>query len=280
MRAARVFASELSARRDLPPLSPQGADLLPELTPGMPAGFIEAESVQAAGPSALRLGQRFDFLSEADAEGASRILAAEKPEDLAQVFAYLAKSLPETASRLFARLPAKTQAEASASLLQLSATDPDKLAAIEDRLKISLVNGLSGSERLAAILSRVPSEARADLLGRLAASDSAGATEIESRLFVFEDLSALPDADFRRLLSEVPFEVWGTALRGAPQDLLIRVLNDLPKGPQEQVRQEASSPQAKDKITAARSKVLDAFFLLSSKGLIHVERLGTAGEIL
>lgn len=282
VRSARVFASELSARRapDFPPPPLQGGgELLPELTPGMPAGFIEGEKA-AAGPAALALGQRFDFLAEADAEGAARILAGEKPEDLAQVFAYLAKTLPETASRLFARLPAQAQAEASSSLLRLNATDPGKLAEIEDRLKVSLVNGLRGSERLAAILSRVPSEARTDLLGRLAASDLAGAEEIESRLFVFEDISALSDADFRRLLSEVPFEVWGTALRGAPQDLLKRVLNDLPKGPQEQVRQEASNPQPKDKITAARSKVLDAFSQLSGKGLIRLERFGTEGEIL
>ncbi|MEK7388945.1 MAG: FliG C-terminal domain-containing protein [Elusimicrobiota bacterium] len=281
IRAARVFAMELSARR--PPeaaLSAPQTELLPELTPGMPAGFIEAESTQGSGAAQLSLGQRFDFLRQADVEGAARILAAEKPEDLAQIFAYLAKTLPDTASRLFARLPAQMQADASASLLKLHATDPDKLAEIEDRLKVSLLNGLSGSERLATILSRVSSEARTDLLGRLAERDMAGTEEIESRLFVFEDISTLADADFRRLLGELPFETWGAALRGAPHEILARVLAEIPKGPQEQIRQEASNPQPKDKINAARSKILDVLHQLAAKGLVHSERLGSEGEVL
>ena len=280
VRAARVFAMELGSRRSMEPLPAQGGELLPELTPGMPAGLIEASSSGSGDGPVLALAQRFDFLVEADAAGAARILAGEKPEDLAQVFAYLSKTHPETASRLFARLSADAQADASASLLKLSVMDPERLAEIEERLKVSVANGMRGSERLAAILSRVPSEARMDLLGRLAVNDSSGVAEIESSLFSFEDIRALSDPDFRRLLSEVPYDIWGAALRGSPQDLLQRVLNDLPQGPNEEVRQAAAAPQAKDKISAARSKILDAFFQLSAKGLIHVDRPGMDEEIL
>ncbi len=281
VRAARVFAMELGHRRPMETLpAAQGGELLPELTPGMPAGLIEASRAGSGDGPVLALGQRFDFLVDADASGAARILAGEKPEDLAQVFAYLSKTHPETASRLFARLSGDTQADASASLLKLSVMDPERLAEIEERLKVSVANGMRGSERLAAILSRVPSEARMDILGRLAVNDSNGVAEIESSLFSFEDIRALSDPDFRRLLSEIPYGTWGAALRGAPQDLLQRVLSDLPQGPNEEVRQASAEPQAKDKISAARSKILDAFFQLSSKGLIRIDRPGMDEEIL
>ncbi len=282
VRGARVFAKELVSRREsaLGPAAAMG-EPLPELMPGSPAGLVEGGFGGESGTVPVAaMGHRFDFLETADVAGATRILAEEPPADLAQIFAYLAKLAPETASRLFSKLPADVQAEASAALLKLKSVDPDRLLVIEERLKVLVVNGLRGSQRLATILSRFPGDERATLLGRLAGSDSSGVEEIQSQLFAFEDFDTLSPADLRRVMGAVPYESWGLALRGAPQSLVDRVLSELPEGPRGLVREEAATPQPRDKVVAARSKILDTVLDLAAKGQVRLEQSAGAEETL
>lgn len=123
VRGARVFAVELSSRRivgDLGGAVIVGGEPLPELMPGSPGGLVLVGG-ESEGPP--------------DAAAAARALALETPADLAQFFAHLAKTDPETATRLFSKLPADVQAAASAILLQLKAVDPNRLSKIKERLE-------------------------------------------------------------------------------------------------------------------------------------------------
>jgi len=285
VRGARVFAKELTKRGGGQGGGDSGelGDPLPELMPGSPAGLVEAEGVgeDAEAGAFPALGRRFDFLETADAAGAARVLADQPPIDLAQIFAYLAKIAPETASRMFSKLPADIQAEASASLLKLKTVDPERLSEIEDKLRSAIANGLRGSERLATILSRFPGEERAMLLGKLASrEDSRSVEEVERMLFSFEDFVTLSAADLRRVMSAVPYELWGTALRGAPETLINNILSELPDGPRNLVREESLIPHPKDKVVAARSKILDTFLDLAAKGQITLDRGAGAEETL
>ncbi|MBI4060244.1 MAG: hypothetical protein HY403_02320 [Elusimicrobia bacterium] len=280
VRGARVFAMELTSKQGRgEQAEPGAAEPLPELMPGSPAGFAAAGVESAASPAGT-LGRRFDFLEAADAADVARILAEEAPADLAQVFAYLAKQAPETASRLFSKLPSEAQAEASTVLLKLKAVDPDRLSEIEERLKNLVANGLRGAQRLASILSRVPGEERSMLMDRLASRDSRGVEEIQSQLFSFEDFGALSPADLRRVMGAVPYELWGTALRGVPLGLVDRILSELPEGPRGLVREEAGTPQPKDKVVAARSKILDTVLDLAAKGQVRLDQRAGAEETL
>lgn len=277
----RVFARELTSRRILGSLSGEASEMgepLPELMPGSPSGLIEVGAGgDSRAASGAALGRRFDFLETADAAGAARVLAEETPADLAQIFAYLAKLSPETASRLFSKLPAEVQAEASAVMVKLKAVDPARLSEIEDRLRAMVANGLRGSQRLAAILSRFPGDEREVLLGRLASRDSSSAEEIESQLLSFEDFEALSPSDLRRVVGAAPYELWGTALRGASQSLINRVLTELPDGPRGLVRDEAAVPQPRDKVVSARSRLLGVFLDLAAKGMVKLD-LGAGME--
>lgn len=281
VRGARVFARELTVKQSHAEGGSAGmGEPLPEFLPGSPAQLVEGGGGDGESAPLPALGRRFDFLETADTAGAARVLAEEPPGDLAQVFAYLAKLSPETASRLFSRLPADVQIEASAAILKLRAIDPDRLSEIEDRIKVMVANGLKGSQRLATILSRFQGDAREMLLGRLASRDKSGVDDIESQLFSFEDFGALSPADLRRVMGAVSYEQWGTALRGAPASLLNRVLAELPEGPRALVREEASVAQPKDKVVAARSKILDTFLDLAAKGQVRLDRDADAEETL
>lgn len=287
VRGARVFANELTARRERTVHEYREAaglgEPLPELMPGSPAGLAEAggaAGLSFGAPPFAALGGRFDFLESADPADAARVLSEEPAADLAQIFAYLAKLAPEIASRLFAKLPPDIQAEASTAILKLKAVDPDRLSEIENKLRASIANGLRGSQRLATILSRFPGDDRAMLLERLAERDGAGVEAVESQLFSFEDFDTLSPADLRRVIGAVPYELWGLALRGAPQALAGKVLAELPDGPRGLVRDEASVLQSKDKVVAARSKLLNVVVELAAKGLVRLERGAGAEDTL
>jgi flagellar motor switch protein FliG len=256
---------ELSSRARAEPAS--AAETLPELSPGA-AGFLEADAAggQATEASTPLLGRRFDFLVGRDPDLVARAVSAEKPEELSLFFGHLAESIPDLASRLFAHLSPEVQAEVSQSLMKLSVADPDRLTALEDRLRQAIEHGVMGSQSLGRILSRVPGDARADLLGRLAARDARGVEEVERHMFSFEDLEGIGAASLRRLLGAVSYETWGPALRGAPRALIEAVLSDLPDGPREMVSAASAVPQPREKIEDARSKILDAYFALGAKG--------------
>lgn len=283
VRAARVFATELGRRRVDPEALPAG-EPLPELIPGAPPGLLDAgdgDALPAPGGEALpALGRRFDFLLDRDPAQCAHALAGEKPEDVALVMGYLAEAMPEVASRTFSLLTPEFQAEVSARLLKLRIADPDHLSEIEERLKRSVEHGLQGTERLGRILSRVPLDTRSDLLGRLTVRDEEGAADVERHLFTIEDLETLNAVELRRLIGAVPYDVWGFALRGVPAGVVDRVLAELPDGPRELVRDILSSPQPRDKVLDARSKVLDARGALAAKGEIKLGTSEAGSELL
>ena len=264
----RSLGRELTARARPEP-APAAAETLPELSPGA-AGFLEADAPGGeAGGAAPLLGRRFDFLIDSDPDLIAQAISAEKPQELSLFFGHLAESIPDLASRLFAHLPSGVQAEVSQSLLKLSVADPERLTAIEERLRRAIENGVMGPQSLGRILSRVPGDARADLLGRL---DARAVEEVARHMFSFEDLEGIGPAPLRRLLGAVSYEAWGPALRGAPRALIEAVLLDLPEGPRELVRAASAAPQPREKIEEARSKILDAYAALEAKGELALGR--------
>ncbi|MFI5363344.1 MAG: FliG C-terminal domain-containing protein [Elusimicrobiota bacterium] len=273
---------ELARARQEPEKASGSAEELPELSPGA-AGFLEGEATSganASGPAAPMLGRRFDFLLGRDPDLIVRAVSTEKPEEISLFFGHLAESIPDLASRLFAHLPPEFQAQVSQSLLKLSVADPERLTALEERLRQAIENGVMGPQSLGRMLSRVPGDARADLLGRLAARDSRAAEEVERHMFSFEDLDGLDAAALRRLLGAVPYETWGPALRGAPRNLIEGVLTDLPEGPRDLVRAAVEVPQPREKIEEARSKILDAYAALLAKGELAVSGPKKGGELI
>jgi flagellar motor switch protein FliG len=78
----------------------------------------------------------------------------------------------------------------------------------------------------------------------------------------------------------VAYEVWGPALRGAPAELIDRVLADLPEGPRQMVRDLAATPQPREKINEARSKILDALSAFAAKGEVDLGRPAEGSELV
>lgn len=252
--AGRAPASRTEPAHFLP------GEPLPELSSAA-VGLLET----GRGEAPPLLGRRFDFLIGRDPGLISRALEPESAQELAVFFAHLSESIPELASRLFARLPAPAQTAVSEALLKITAADPARLNAFEDRLRAAVENGVLGPRSLGRILSRVSGAVRSDLLSLLAARDPRSAEEVERHVFAFEDLAGLETSALRPLAAAVPAETWGAALRGAPPGLAERVLSSLPDAARSAARAAAATPHPRDEVAEARAKVLDALAARAEK---------------
>ena len=255
----------------------EGAE--PELLPGgMPSLSDEGEPAAAGGAPAAgegpmpMLGHRFDFLTAHKPADLAHLIGGEPPEDLALLFATLSASHPDLSAAVFAAFDPNARASVSRALAGMTIVDPERLEALESRLKNLVDFGVRGPQRLGTILSRLPLDERDLLFRDVVASNPKVAEELEQSLFSFEDVVSLKDADFRRLIIAVPYAVWGLALRGSPENVVNRVLSELDEGTQSILKEGMASPQPRMKIMEARSKVISQTLLMSSKGEIVLQR--------
>jgi len=289
IRSVRVFAAEIMGRRNLPPppaysgpgwpgasVSPGDAGLM--TAGGLPSLAEPVEDVTEGARPAL--GRRFDFLTGKPRGDVAALISKETPSDLALLFANLSDTDPDMASRLFSQLPAVLQAEVSQALTRLDISDPERLSMLESRLRTAVDFGVRGPEKLGKILSRLPSDERDGLLGDLMSWDPGKAESVEKSVFAFEGIAELKPEDLRRLIVTVPYKVWGTALRGMPEEIVSRVLQELPAGPRGTVRDVVDAPQSREKVLEARSQVLSNLFDLSAKGQVVIEREGASPELI
>ena len=281
--AIRTFVLELAAHR-----APPSGDALPAarlrneadspelLSGGMPSLDVEGEEQPLADAAPVPLlGQRFDFLTSRNPTDLTKLIGSEPPQELALLFATLTASHPDLAASLFSALEPSARAAVSLSLAGMTSADPERLEALENRLKNMVNFGVRGPERLGEILSRLPLNERESLVRDVVSTNPAIAQELERSLFSFEDVFQLKDADFRRLISAMPYADWGLALRGAPKNLVDRILAELDPGPQGMLKEALESPQPRAKILETRSKILSRTLTMAARGEIALQREST-----
>ncbi|MBI3298918.1 MAG: hypothetical protein HYZ75_12180 [Elusimicrobia bacterium] len=291
LRGVRILLRELgtiaSSRFErIPQTSVQGgAASGPErpmelLGGGLPSlADLGADPSLAAGGRLPALGRRFDFLIEREPQEAARRLASENADELALLFSQISESAPDAAGRLFESLPPPLQTSVAAALARLSEADPRKVDDLEERLRARFESGIEGPRRLGALLSRVPPETREEVLGGLISGDPDAARDVESALFPFEALAGLERRDLRRLITAVPQEVWGLALRGTTADLSDKILAEFPLEVKAVVGSVLRQPQSRDKVMAARGRILAEARAMSERGLIVLGGEGAASLI-
>ena len=287
LRVTRTFVSEVAALRSQPAqetavavraVGAQPLDVEGEIMPGSAPTLAELGFAPAAGGggAAPALGRRFDFLTARPSDEAARLLSDETPEDLSLLFCHLSDTSPEVAGRLFESMPSPRQALVAGALARLTQADPRKVEELEDRLRARFESGVEGSRKLGSLLSRVPPETREEVLGGLFTGDPDAAREVERAVTPFEAIFPLERRDLRRLISAVPQEVWGVALRSAPAEFTQKVLAELPAASRAALTAVLEQPQPKNKVLEARSRILAEASALASRGLIALGEAGAA----
>ncbi|MBI4374999.1 MAG: hypothetical protein HY549_00975 [Elusimicrobia bacterium] len=289
MRVVRTFVAEIANRRYGPePITGQAqpslpgaqAAPLPELLPGGVPSMMGESGALPGAPGTPALGRRFDFLSSREPQELSKLLVDETPDDLALLFAYLADSNPELAATVMQALPAATQSAVSQSLARLNMADPERLAMLENRLKTLAEFGVRGAERLGKILSRLPALDREGIISEIVSSNPDAAREVEKSLFAFEDIARLKPNELRRLIMSVSYPEWGLALRGAPGELVQKVMEQLLPGTQKLLQESMETPQPRHQVQEARSTILSHVYDMAARGEIALNREDASTELI
>ena len=189
-------------------------------------GGLDAARAGAIRPrvEAATEGTGFDLAETASAEALAAFLAAEHPQTAAVVLSRLSA---RTAADALAELPAETRGDVIRRLSLLAPPPASALAsldaALRQRFGPGAATGPSGVKRAADILMQSGRDTGRGVLDDLQARTPELAGQIESLLFVFEDLAGLADRDLARVLSEADQGALARALSGADAALTDRV---------------------------------------------------------
>ncbi|MFH1619448.1 MAG: FliG C-terminal domain-containing protein [bacterium] len=218
-------------------------------------------------------GGQFSFLDTIPVNEILHLLEHESSEEMALLIAFLADKKPHISSKLLLTFPVEKRSEITKYMMSLKEADPDRLAALEDRLRTRTETTLKGSDKLGKLLSFMDAGDRSNILGDLSIADPEGSAKVEQSLITFEDICKLASENLRPVVTSVSYQNWGTALRGMPRETSETILALFPGDIRPVVEDIIATPQNKDKIVAARSGIVTSAMSLAEKGKIS---LGTS----
>jgi flagellar motor switch protein FliG len=258
--------------RDAVELSTRGDEKKPSRrdAPAAPATAGDKPSGDAADdPLAGLRGMSVDHLAAA--------LQQEQPRTVALV---LGRLEADRAGEVLKRLPSELRREVSPRLGQTVEVNPLLLPRIAQAIarKAQLLSERPAKpsddakyKRMADMLRQLDKEARAEMLTALEGHDAQTAARVREFLYQFEDLLNIEDRSIQKLLTEIDSKTLATAIKGAPEDLALRIFDNLSKRARETLTEEmeflGSTPAAQ--VQQAQKVIIDA-----------IQRLDQAGELV
>ncbi len=123
-------------------------------------------------------------------------------------------------------------------------------------------------KRLAAMLRAMARKDRAQMLEALEEKDAETAQRVKQLLYVFDDILCVEDRSLQKLLAEVDSPTLVSALGGADERLVEKIMNNLSKRARESLTEEIelNGNADPDAIEEARKAVCDAMARLDQEG--------------
>jgi flagellar motor switch protein FliG len=121
---------------------------------------------------------------------------------------------------------------------------------------------------VAEILNVIDRPTERSLLENLAQEDAELVDDIRRLMFVFDDIAKLGDRDIQTLLKNVDSAQWAMALKGAPEELREKILNNMSKRAADMLREEMEylGPVRASAVEQAQQQVVDIVRRLEDSG--------------
>lgn len=229
----------------------------------------------------------FEFMRSMASEEVAQLLDGESPQTIALVVSGVR---PAMAGKILDGLELDLQADVARRVATMPPADPRILQDIDRGLREKasqlgdgdLPGALppSGVDQLASILQGAGRATERQVLEGLEAVDPELAEAVRAKMFTFEDMVKLTDKDLQLVLRDVDGKDLVLALRGVPEELMARVLENMSSRAAEQLKEdlEMQPPQKRAVVEEAQTKVVTAIRNLDEAGQIALPMADEGGE--
>ena len=206
------------------------------------------------------------------------VLAEEHPQITATVLSQLEG---DHAAKVLEALPADMRQDVILRVARMEVLDPRAMEELDRVLESQLgklqktpPRAVKGTNNAAAILNATNVALENELLDSLRATDMALGDSVKELMFVFDNLLALDDRGFQRLIRELAIESLVIALKGIDEELADRFFNNMSERAADILKDDmdAKGPVKLSEVEEAQKEVLQAALDLAEQGEIRLGR--------
>ena len=219
-----------------------------------------------------------DALHWMAAEAIAEVLVEEHPQIAATVLTQLED---DHAAEVLALLPEELQKDLILRIARMQELDPRAMEELDrvmssqlGKLQKSPPRKVEGVNNAAAILNATSSSMEKFLLESLQSTDQELGDEVKEKMFVFDNLMALDDRGFQRLIREIATEHLVVALKGVDMTLQERFFNNMSERAADILKDDmdAKGPVKVSEVEAAQKQILITAQTLAEEGELMLGR--------
>jgi len=230
--------------------------------------------------SCSRTPTSFGFMKETDISQILYLVQNEHPQVIALLVSYMK---PRQAGAFISALPQELQAEIAQRVALLTSPSPDIVSKLQSVLGRNIVTAqkqeqVGGIESVVKVINQLDRSTEKSILRELSIRDPELAEEINSRLFVFEDITEISDQHIQLVIREVEMKELAMALKGVDKNLYDTFARNMSERARAVLDEEMESlGRMKLKIVEeAQKKIVKRIKKLEEEGLIDLTRGGEA----
>lgn len=222
-----------------------------------------------------------DSLKWMDPRAVASVVQNEHPQIIAIVLSYLES---DHAAEILMHLPERARSDVLMRIATLDGVPPAALMELNQVLEKQFAgntgiqsSGVGGVKIAAGILNFIDSASEATITEAITEHDAELAQEIQSQMFVFDNLLDIDDRGIQTILREVQSEQLIIALKGADTSLQEKIFTNMSSRAAEMMREdlEAKGPVRVKDVEEAQKEILSVAKRLADSGEIS---LGGKGD--
>ncbi|MDO6962551.1 flagellar motor switch protein FliG [Rhizobium alvei] len=215
----------------------------------------------------------WDQLENADPQFVARYLLKEHP----QTIAYILSMVPSSAgARVLMEMPESRRADILNRTVKLKDVSPKAAGIIENRVieilrEYDAERNSTGTVKVAELMNELEKNQVENLLDSLEALSQEAAQKVRPKIFLFEDLLAMPQRSRVALFNDISGDVITTALRDSPVDIREAVLSSIGARQRRMIESDLSAPASgitARQIAIARRSIAQEAIRLATNGQI------------